>query len=193
MNLISYYYNCSPEYINSIDLNLYNQLKRIIERLPKRKKQAEINADLFWLLTEKDWSYDSVFFGVGMKAPDILNIKSSLNEIKENNNRKLCITSTTLDTKWHADFAKYFGSKLVQIEAQFGKVEAMFKDFCGFRIAYAEKRLALGIEIVIDRPSSFFPDRKNIISGMASFDIAKNTLTTIGLDCPIWLIGIKEI
>jgi len=24
------------------------------------------------------------------------------------------------------------------------------------------------------------------------FDIAKNTLTTIGLDCPIWLIGIGE-
>jgi len=32
---------------------------------------------------------------------------------------------------------------LVQIEAQFGTVESMFKDFCGFRIAYYERRLAL--------------------------------------------------
>ena len=28
--------------------------------------------------------------------------------------------------------------------------------------------------------------------GMASFDIAKNTMTTIGFECPIWLIGIGE-
>lgn len=193
MNIIDYYYSCSPEYINSIDSNLYTQIKSIVGQLPKRKKQSEINADLFWLLTEKGWSYDTVSSGVGIKAPSVFNIKSSLNEIKKKNDRKLCITSTTLDTKWHADFAKQYGSKLVQIEAQFGKVEAMFKDFCGIRVAYAEKRLALGIEIVIDNPPSYFSDRKNTISGMASFDIAKNTLTTIGLDCPIWLIGIKEI
>jgi hypothetical protein len=68
----------------------------------------------------------------------------------------------------------------------------MFKDFCGFRIAYAERRLALGVEIVLTDPPSYFVHRKNAVSGMASFDIAKNTLTSIGLDCPIWLIGIGE-
>ena len=81
---------------------------------------------------------------------------------------------------------------MVQIEVQFGKVEAMFKDFCGFRIAYAERRLALGIEIVLISPSKYFAHRKNAISGMASFDIAKNTLNTIDLNCSIWLIGIGE-
>ena len=111
-------------------------------------------------------------------------------EIKKRNIRKFCLTSTTLDTRWHSDFAKAFGLNLVQVEAQFGKVEAMFKDFYGFRIAYAERILALGIEIVLSHPSSYFAHRKNAIGGMASFDIAKNTLTTIGLDCPIWLIGI---
>ena len=65
--------------------------------------------------------------------------------------RDQCLTSTTLNTKWHSDFARSFGSKLVQVEAQFGKVEAMFKDFCGFRIAYAERRLVLGIEIVLSK------------------------------------------
>ena len=66
----------------------------------------------------------------------------------------------------------------------------MFKDFFRFRMAYAERKLALGIEIVLSNPTSYFAHRKNAIGGMASFDIAKNTFTTIGLDCPIWLIGI---
>jgi hypothetical protein len=30
------------------------------------------------------------------------------------------------------------------------------------------------------------------ISGMAYFDIAKKTLPAIGIDCPIWLIGMHE-
>ena len=41
------------------------------------------------------------------------------------------------------------------------------------------------------RQSSNFFHRKNAIGGMANFDIAKGTLNTIGLDCPIWLIGIN--
>ena len=128
--------------------------------------------------------------GAGKGSKDAMGSTLSLDEIKKNNNRNLCLTSTTLDTRWHADFAKSFGSSLVQIEAQFGKVEAMFKDFCGFRIAHAERRLSLGIEIVLTDPPAYFSHRKNAIGCMASFDIAKNTLTTIGLDCPIWLIGI---
>ncbi len=97
----------------------------------------------------------------------------------------------TID-RWHADFAKTFdGIKLVQIEAQFGKVEAMFKDFCGFRIAYAERRLSLGIMIVLSDPMTYFSHRKSAIGGMASFRVAKDTLNVIGLDCPIWLVGIN--
>ena len=130
--------------------------------------------------------------GAATGATDIDGITQSLDAIKAENNRNLCLTSTTLDTRWHADFAKSFGPSLVQIEAQFGKVEAMFKDFCGFRIAYAERRLALGVEIVLSDPPAYFAERKNAVSGMASLDVAKNTLTSIGLDCPIWLIGIGE-
>ena len=112
--------------------------------------------------------------------------------INGNNDRSLCVTSTTLDASWHSDFAKLFTSELVQIEAQFGKVESMFKDFCGFRIARYERRLALGIEVVLCEPSKYFVHRRNAVGGMAYFNIAKNTLPAIGLDCPIWLIGIKE-
>ena len=99
--------------------------------------------------------------------------------------------STTLDASWHPDFGKLFAPGLVQIEAQFGKVESMFKDFCGFRIARHERRLALGIEVIPYEPYAYFSHRRNAIGGMAYFDIAKNTLPAIGLDCPIWLIGIE--
>jgi len=191
VNLEFYYYNCSPEYITSIYPDLHDEIVSIIDLLPKRQKQSEINADLFWLLTNKDWYYDTVPQGYSRKPPEKFRISRSLQEIREWNHRSLCITSTTLDTRWHADFAKTFdGTKLVQIEAQFGKVEAMFKDFCGFRIAYAERRLALGIEIVLSIPMSYFAHRKSAIGGMASFNVAKNTLNMIGLDCPIWLVGI---
>jgi hypothetical protein len=193
MKLESYYYNCSPEYIASIDSDLHDEISAIIDLLPKRQKQSEINADLFWLLTSKNWFYDTVPHGYSRKPQEEFQIQRSLQEIREWNDRSLCTTSTTLDTRWHADFAKTFdGLKLVQIEAQFGKVEAMFKDFCGFRIAYAEKRLSLGIMIVLSDPMSSFAHRKSAVGGMAGFHVAKDTLNVIGLDCPIWLIGIGE-
>lgn len=192
MKLRFYYYNCSPEYIQTIDPAIYDQIISVVGRIPKRKTQSEINTDLFWLFTSERWNYDTVPPGIVDSSAEVSNTDQSIDEIKKRNNRNLCLTSTTLDTRWHADFAKSFDSKLVQIEAQFGKVEAMFKDFCGFRIAYAERRLDLGIVIVLSNPPEYFAHRKNAISGMASFDIAKNTLTTIGLDCPIWLIGIDE-
>ena len=135
---------------------------------------------------------DSLPAGTSHECPETFDIGLSIHDIQDRNFRNLCLTSTTIDARWHADFGKSFGGKLVQVEAQFGKVESMFKDFCGFRIAYAERRLALGIEIVLCDPSTYFAHRKKAISGMANFKIAKGTLNTIGLDCPIWLIGIDE-
>ena len=192
MNSQSYFYNCSPEYINSIAAHLHDQIITTIEQLPKRQTQSEINSDLFRYLTSDGWFYDSVPTGAKDNRPDGLRTNISLQEIKNRNKRNQCLTSTTLNTRWHADFAKTFASKMVQIEAQFGKVEAMFKDFCGFRIAYAERRLSLGIMIVLSDPMSYFAHRKSAIGGMASFNVAKDTLNVIGLDCPIWLVGVGE-
>jgi hypothetical protein len=137
MNPQSYFYNCSPEYIKSIDPDLQDQIITVLSKLPKRQTQSEMNSDLFWHLTSDGWSYDSVPTGAKDNKPAALKENISLHEIKDRNIRNQCLTSTTLDTRWRADYAKSFESKLVQIEAQFGKVEAMFKDFCGFRIAYA--------------------------------------------------------
>ena len=192
MKLESYYYNCSPDYIDSIDHSLHNQILCALAQLPKRQTQSEINSDLFWLLLSDGWNFDSTPQGTGEIPPTDISLTVDLFHQKKINSRQLCRTSTTLKARWYADFAKTFGSKLVQIEAQFGKVEAMFKDFCGFRIAFAERRLALGIEIVLSEPTKYFAHRRNSIGGMASFDVARETLTTIGLECPIWLVGIAE-
>jgi len=190
MNLQSYFYNCSPDYIDSIDPSLHSSILSTLNQLPKRQTQSEINSDLFWLLLSDGWNFDSIPQGTGKTPPTDISLTVDLAQPKKVNCRRLCRTSTTLQTRWYADFAKAFGSKLVQIEAQFGKVEAMFKDFCGFRIAFAERRLALGVEIVLSEPLKYFSHRKISIGGMASFDVARKTLTTIGLECPIWLVGI---
>ena len=192
MILHNYYYNCSPEYIYAIDNSLYDQIVTVISTVPKRDKQSEISSDLFWLLASYGWSYDTVPVGAGTETPDLFNVDMTIDEIKQKNRRDICQTSTTLETRWHSDFAKSFNSGIVQIEAQFGKVGALFKDFCGFRIAFAERRLALGVEIVLSDPDTYFSDRKSSIGGIASFNVAKNTMTTISFDCPIWLIGIGE-
>ena len=190
MNHEEYFYNCSREYINSIDSSLYHELSSIIAKLTKRHTQSEINNDIFWLLTSQGWAYDTLS-GTSELPPPEYNLSNTKPNIGQTNNRSLCLTSTTMDASWHSDFAKRFGDKLVQIEAQFGKVESMFKDFCGFRIARFERRISLGVEIVLCEPYKYFAHRRNAIGGMAYFDIARKTLPAIGLDCPIWLIGIK--
>ena len=193
MRYEDYYYNCSRPYLNGISADLYSELVDIISKLPKRKTQSEINRDLFWILSTTGWSYDAVPPRVNVDPPNDLAIEEfTIHKVKTQNERNLCITSTTLGARWYADFAKMHGDKLVQLEAQFGKVESMFKDFCGFKIGWYERRLALGIEIVMSEPSKYFSHRRNATSGMAYFDIAKKTLPAIGLDCPILLVGIRE-
>lgn len=189
MQFESYYYSCSRQFIDSISPILRHEMLEAISNLPKRNTQSEVNQDLFWLLTSHEWSYDSV--PANLDLPQDLPIDApNLDQIKKSNSRDQCLTTTILDAGWRADFAKQFGRSLVQVEAQFGKVEAMFKDFCGFKIARYERRLSLGIEIVMSHPNEYFSHRKQSTSGMAYFDIAKMTLPAIGLHCPIWLLGI---
>jgi hypothetical protein len=188
----NYFYNCSRQYLDSIISSLYDEIIKAISQLPKRNTQSELNADLFWLLSSKGWSYDSTPTGVNDTPPKNLFInETTLDDIKKNNVRDNCMTSTTLEAKWHSDFANIYNGKLVQLEVQFGKVESMFKDFCGFKIARHERRLELGIEIVMSDPVKYFSHRKGSVSGMAYYQIAQKTLPSIGFDCPIWLIGIK--
>ncbi len=83
MTLQTYYYNCSPDYINSIDAGLQDEITGSIDLLPKRQKQSEINVDLFWLLTSKDWYYDTVPTGWSRKPSSEFSVIRSLQEIEE--------------------------------------------------------------------------------------------------------------
>jgi len=165
MEIEEFFYNCSRQYIWSVAPELRDEVLDIITNLPKREKQEDINRDFHWLLVTNEWSYDSNPAGLPVRPPIDLSIDGTQNQIE--NDRTLCLSSTTLDAGWHADFGKQYDDKLVQLEVQFGKVELMFKDFCGFAIAYHERRLALGIEIVLYSPREYFSHRKESISGMA--------------------------
>ena len=189
MEFKSFYYNCTVEYIATIDPHLEDEVGSIIRMLPRRDSPELIKEDLFWLFTHKGWCYDTIPAEANPECPFELDFMESLEVLRDRNLRELCLTSSNLETRWHADFAKRYGSRLVQVETQLGKAESMFKDFCGFRIAHAEGRLALGIEIVMVDPPGHRPQHMKTTDNLASFDIAQKTLTTIGLDSPIWLLG----
>jgi len=123
MNYEQFFYNCSKEYIHSIDSNLYKEILNIISKLPKRATQSEINQDLLWLFTNEGWICDKISTNLPYEPPYDLGIENYTREnlYTKNVDRSLCLTSTTLETSWKADFAKMFNNKLVQIEAQFGK------------------------------------------------------------------------
>jgi len=186
MNPENYFYRCSREYVDSIDLDLYHEIISIVSSIPKRSTQAEVNRDLFWLSTSRGWSFDTKPVSVKELPPADLELTGfNLKQARDSNNRSLCKTTTTIEARWRSDFGKLFNGKLVQVEAQFGLVESMFKNFCGFQIAHSERRLALGIEIVMSDPNKYFAHRLKAISGMAYFQVAQKTLPAIGLDCPI--------
>lgn len=192
MKYEQYFYQCSPHYLDTIDVSLRQEVLGTVENLPKRDTQRQVNQDFVWLLGSQGWAFDTLPAAFPDLPPQDLTLGNlTKDELIRNNDRQLCRTSVTLDAKWMADFAKLFGTNRVCIEVQFGKVEAMFKNFFGFRISRYEKHLALGIEIVMCDPRSYFHHRVQAIGGMAYYRIAKEILPVIGLDCPIWLIGIK--
>lgn len=143
------------------------------------------------MFTKNGYAYDTTPKKVDSLKPISTDCRSAM-DIKSTNLRHLCRTTTTIDANWHCDFAKKFGDNLVQIEAQFAVVEAMFKDFLGFKMAFNERRLALGVEIVIEKPVEYFKHRKGAIAGMAYYSIAEKTLEAIGLNCPILVIGLHS-
>ncbi len=191
MNADTYYYNCSPGYIGSIATDLHIQVLETIEVLPKRASRSEINFDLFWLLTSMGWSYEAAPSGIDGYPDPCLGLDCQLEDLKPNNQRSLCLTAETIDHHRYADFGMQFDSGIVQLEVQFGKMENLLMDFCGFRMAYAEKRLALGIAMVLVDPGGYFSRPDEDFKDMARFDAAKDALNAIGLDCPIWLVGIE--
>lgn len=119
-------YQCWPVWWNHLCHHLVANAPETIRNQHRPVLVADITGLALWHRTH--WLEQETIWG--------FRCKPITQEVRQWNVRGLCKTPTTLNTRWHADFAKVYDSKLVQIEAQFGKVEAMFKDFCGFRIAY---------------------------------------------------------
>lgn len=191
MDFKSFYHKCSPDYLNSIDPDLENHISRIIKLIPKRNNEDAILADFFWLLASNSWCFHSPPPSLSLTPPKDLNLSASFNDIEKSNDPDLCVTSKKIETDTQSDYAKLWGSQLVQLEIQFATMEEATKDFTKFRIAFAEKRIGLGIEIVLENPDLFLSDKKTGENTQAHFDEVKKMLSMLDLDCPIWLIGIE--
>ena len=76
MEFESYFYNCSEQYIQGISSDLTEEMRDVLMRLPKRDKQAEINQDLWWLLTSRSWSFDSCPPKLPDQPPELLGIQN---------------------------------------------------------------------------------------------------------------------
>lgn len=193
MRHVEYFYKCSPEYIDAIDPSLRDGLIDVVSTLRKRETQLELNQDLAWLLGLSGWSFACFPQSMPETPPPDLGMASVDRHLLEaRRDRTACLASTILEHRWVIDFCKTFARNRVYLEVQFGKKEAVLMDFCKLRIAYYEKHLSLGIEMVLVDPTGFFAHRRAAVSGMARFSVAKEILPIIGLECPIWLIGLSD-
>lgn len=193
MRHLEYFYRCSPEYVGAIDSQLRSEVLGVITRLRKRSTQLEINQDITWLLGHQSWNFSSLPPSMPKAAPVDLEIgEFTKKELESRRKRELCLAPTILRHRWVFDFSKTFGQHRVCLEAQFGKKEAALMDFSKLQIAYHERHLSLGIEMLMAEPRAFFRNRSASVSGMAEFSVAKEILPILGLECPVWLVGIVE-
>lgn len=90
-----FFYNCSKEYVEQIHLGLFSEINIVISKLQKRNIQVEINADLFCLLTDNSWAYDSMPQRLADMPKD--EGRSEKVMLQRDNHRYMCSTSTTLN------------------------------------------------------------------------------------------------
>jgi hypothetical protein len=186
----SHYHGCTAESVRAIHPGLPGDVASILRMLPRRTSESELRQDLFWLFTHKGFCHDRIPVGTPEECPFDLDILDSLAELDDYRSRDLCLASTAFDTLWHADFAKAFGDRLVHVKAQFGRLDALFKDFCGFRIGQVQRGIALGIEIVPMDAGTLFGTAKSAGGAMADFAGARKILEALDIPLSIWLIGI---
>jgi hypothetical protein len=152
MQISSHYYKCSPEYLSSISPNLEKEIKQALDKLVANKDSKALSVDLSRHLVVNGW--------VG--------------------SQELCKTSSSIEIETKSDLAKKFDDQLVQLEMQANDLEGIASDVIKFRIAFAEKRIRAGIEIIIQNGDT-----------PATFETVKDMLVKLDIDCPVWLIGIS--
>jgi hypothetical protein len=182
MNIQSYLYNCPWEYIDSIDSTFSVQIKDFVKKLPETQDVEILTANVFWMLASSGWSFSELPESISNDPPSGLKVDSKLSEIKKQNSSEICAASLKSDSPKYNDFAKSLSDQIIHLNIAARESEKLTVDFTNFQLAYAEKRIPLGIELVPMQSSD--PDG-------ACFDLGVELLSMLKFDCPIWLIGLR--
>jgi len=180
MKYFSFFYKSSPDYLKTISPGLEKEIYETLETLPERNHRKENHDDLFWLLFSKGWAFSSSHSINGNNPPEDLGL--SLNNPLESNDPKICRVSTVLEIDSESGFSKKFGKNLVHSNIQENSLKEISADVTKFRIAFREKRIQTGIEMVFMNNKT--DDTKD------SFENVKDLLFKLDIDCPIWLLGV---
>ena len=81
------------------------------------------------------------------------------------------------------DFARSLNDQIIHLNIAAQESEKLTVDFNNFQLAYAEKRIPFGIELVLMQSSD--------LDG-ACFGLGVELLSMLKFDCPIWLIGLRQ-
>jgi len=182
MNIQSYFYNCSWEYIDSIDPTFSSQIKDLFKKMPEAQDDKALISNVFWILASNGWSFRELPESISNVPPSGLKVNFELSEIKKQNNFDLCSASLKPDTPKYNDFAKSLNDQIIHLNIAVQESEKLTVDFTNFQHAYTEKRIPFGIELVpMQSPD---PDG-------ACFDLGVELLSMLKFECPIWLIGLR--
>ena len=182
MDIQSYFYNCSLEYIDSIDPTFSIELKDLFKKLAEAQDDKVLLANVFWMLASNGWSFSESSESISNYPPSGLKVNFKLSEIKKQNSFDLCAASLKSDTPKYNDFAKTLNDQIIHLNIAARESEKLTVDFTNFQLAYAEKIIPLGIELVPMHSSD--PDG-------ACFDLGVELLSMLKFDCPTWLIGLR--
>jgi len=172
MRILSHYYKCSSEYLSSISPDIEKEINQVLNKLTGEKDTKIPLDDLAWILASNGWAFSQ-------PLPDGPKQSPTMNSVIESNDPELCKTSSNLEIETESDFAKKFDTQMVQLEIQADDLEEIASDLIKFRIAFAEKRIQVGIEIIIQNGN-----------GLSEFENVKDMLVKLDVDCPVWLISI---
>jgi hypothetical protein len=182
MNIQSYFYNCSWEYIDSIEPTFSSQIKDLFKKMPEAQDDKVLITNVFWMLASNGWSFSELPVTISNDPPSGLKVNFKLSEIKKQNSFDLCAASLKPDTPKYNDFAKSLNDQIIHLNIAAQESEKLTVDFTNFQLAYAEKRIPFGIELLSMQSSD--PDG-------ACFDLGVELLSMLKFDCPIWLIGLR--
>lgn len=173
MQILShYYYKCSPEFLNSINTKIEKEINQVLNKLNDKKASKSLFDDFFLILLSKGWAFSQIH-------AEKLTQSITTDDIIQSNTPEICKISSSIEIETTSDFAKKFGNQLLQLNIQAYDLEEIASDIIKFRIAFAEKRIQAGIEIIIQNDNE-----------ADAFENVKDMLVKLDVDCPVWVIGI---